>query len=171
MDTDPSRNYYCCQDGRWIALTLQPGEDWSRFCRVINHPELESEERFDTPQKRAEDYSRDLISLLQEIFLTRDRDDWLEIFKENDFIVSPVNRPIELEHDSQIRENYPAELDHPTLGRVKMPGFPVHFSGARAGTRKAAPLPLLGEDTEEVLKMFGGYSEQEIEKLIKEEVI
>ena len=169
MDTDPTRNYYCCRDGRWFAITLQPGEDWNRFCRAINHPELESDERFDTPQKRAEEYSRDLISLLQEIFLTGDRDDWLEIFKENDFIVSPVNRPIELEHDPQIRENYLADLDHPTFGSVKIPGFPVHFSGARAETRKAAPL--LGEDTEEVLKKFGGYSEQEIEQLIKEEII
>ena len=169
MDTDPCRNYYLCQDGKWFAITLQPGDDWLRFCHTINRPELEMDEKFDTPEKRSEGYSRDLISLLEETFLTKKRDEWLEIFKENDFIVSPVNRLTELENDPQIRENYLDEFDHPALGRVKIPGFPIHFSNAQAGTRKAAPL--LGEDTEEILKMFGGYSKQEIEQLKKEEII
>lgn len=64
---------------------------------------------------------------------------------------------------------YPDELDHPTLGKVNIPGFPAHFSEARAGTRKAAPE--LGEHTEEILKTFGGCNEQEIEQLRKEEII
>lgn len=168
MDTDPGRNYYRCQDGKWFAITVQPG-DWSRFCEVINRPEWERDERFNSLEKRAEEYSRELLSLLEEFFLTKKRDEWLEIFKENDFIVSPVNHLTDLENDPQIRENYLEEIDHPALGRVKIPGFPVHFSNARAGTRKAAPL--LGEDTEEVLKVFGGYSEQEIGQLREEEII
>jgi len=170
MDTDPYRNYYRCGDGKWIVMSLQPdGGDWILLCEAMNYRELEVDKRFNTQEKRLNKYSRELISLLQEIFLTKTRDEWVKIFKEKDLIASPVNRQTELENDPQIVANYLDEINHPDLGKVKIPGFPIHFSNAQARTRKAAPR--LGEDTEEVLKVFGKYSEQEIEKFKREEII
>ena len=107
--------------------------------------------------------------MLSQIFLAKTRDEWLEKFRGYDLFACAVHRHTELENDPQIRENYLDELDHPTLGKVNIPGFPVHFSEARAGTRKAAPE--LGEHTEEVLRTLGGYSKHEIEQLKKEEII
>ena len=168
-DTDPTRNYYCCKDGKWFAITLQPNGDWSRFCQAINHPELEKDPRFNTMKGRVVEHARELISLLDQIFLTRARDEWLEVFREYDLIVCPVNQPTELKDDPQVRENYLDEVDDPYFGRIAIPAFPVHFSQARAGTRKTGPS--LGENTEEVLREFGGYGEQEIEQFKKEEII
>ncbi len=167
-DTDPTRNYYCCKDNKWLTITLQPGTDWTRFCRAIDRPELEKDPKFDTLKKRSEENPGELISMLDQIFLAKTRDKWLDLFREYDLFVGPVHRPTELEDDPQVRENYLDEINHPSLGKVKVPGFPAHFSEARAGTRKAAPG--LGEDTEEVLRTFGGYSEQEIEQFIEEEI-
>lgn len=169
MDTDPTRNYYRCKDDRWLAMTLQPGGDWVCFCQAIDRPELARDPRFDTLEKRSEEHPKELISLLERIFLAKTRDEWLEIFKKCDLFVCPVHRPTELENDPQVRENYLDEINHPSLGKIKIPGFPAHFSGARAGTRKAAPQ--LGENTEEVLKALGGYSEQEIERFKNEGII
>ncbi|MFH1625174.1 MAG: CoA transferase [Pseudomonadota bacterium] len=169
MDTDPIRNYYQCKDGKWFAITLRPDGDWSRFCQAIEHVELERDPRFDTREKRSEERSTELITLLSQMFLAKTRDDWLETFRGYDLFACAVHRHTELENDPQIRENYLDELDHPTLGTVNIPGFPAHFSEARAGTRKAAPG--LGEHTEEILRTFGGYGEHEIEQLKKEEVI
>jgi len=169
IDTDPMRNYYCCKDNKWFAITLQPGEqDWTPFCQAIGHPEWEKDPRFDTPEKRAEEHSHELISLLEQLFLTRTRHEWLEVFTEYDLIVCQVNRPVELKNDPQVRANYLDEIDHPFLGKIDVPAFPAHFSQARAGTRKTSPR--LGENTEEVLREFG-YGELEIEQLKKEEVI
>ena len=169
IDTDPTRNYYRCEDGKWFAITLQPDGDWSRLCQAIGQPELESDSKFDTLQKRAEEHSGELVSLLEQVFVTKTREEWLEAFRQYDLFASPVNRPTELEDDPQVRENYLDEIDHPSLGRIKMPGFPVHFSQARAGTRKAAPQ--LGENSEEILREFGGYNEDEIAQLKEEEVV
>jgi formyl-CoA transferase len=169
MDTDPARNYYCCKDGKWFAITLQPGGDWTCFCEAIGHPEWGNDPRFDTLEKRSNEHSSEIVSFLDQIFLTKTRDEWLNIFKEYDLFVCPVNKPTELRDDPQIRENYLDEIESPSLGKVNVPGFPVHFSKARAGTRKTAPG--LGENTEEILKTLGGYSEQEIEQLKREEVI
>ena len=169
MDTDPARNYYCCEDGKWFAITLQPGADWTCFCEAIGHPEWGNDPRFDTLEKRSNEHSSEIVSFLDQIFLTKTRDEWLNIFKEYDLFVCPVNKPTELRDDPQVRENYLDEIESPSLGKVNVPGFPVHFSKARAGTRKTAPG--LGENTEEILKTLGGYSEQEIEQLKREEVI
>ena len=169
IDTDPARNYYCCRDGKWVSITLQPNADLARFYQAIGHPELEKDARFDTEEKRTEGYSGELISLLEQTFLTRARDEWLEAFREYDLPACPVNWATELKDDPQVRANYLDEINHPSLGKVAIPSFPVNFNQARAGTRKVAPE--LGENTEEILREFGGYNEQEIERFQKEEII
>ena len=130
---------------------------------------MEKDPKFDTMEKRAEEHSRELITLLQQVFLTKTRDEWLEILKGYDLFACPVNRATELTNDPQVRENFLDEIEHPSLGKIKIPAFPANFSQARAGTRKCAPQ--LGENTEEILREFGGYGEQEIEQFRKEEVI
>jgi crotonobetainyl-CoA:carnitine CoA-transferase CaiB-like acyl-CoA transferase len=77
---------------------------------------------------------------------------------------------MELEHDPQIIENdYLIDFEHPTLGKVKIPGYPGHFSESRAQTRSAAPE--LGEHTDEVLKELGGLTGDEIAQLRKNGVV
>jgi len=112
----------------------------------------------------------ELIAILDGIFLTKTREEWHDIFGRHGFLSSPVNTPIELKDDLQITENkYIVEFDHPAVGRVLFPGYPVHFSEACAGTRSAAPE--LGEHTEEVLREVGGYSTEEIKRLRDREII
>ena len=57
----------------------------------------------------------------------------------------------------------------PELGSAMIPGYPVHFSKAWAGTKQAAPR--LGAHTEEVLAEVGGYSAEEIAQLKADGVI
>ncbi len=68
-----------------------------------------------------------------------------------------------------VQNNYIVDFDHPKLGKIKIPGYPIHFSKARAETRSSAPE--LGEHTEAVLTEIGGYSEKEIAQLKDEGVI
>jgi len=60
-------------------------------------------------------------------------------------------------------------LDHPTLGKIKIPGYPIHFNGNKVETKRAAPD--LGEHTDEILTEVGGYSRAEIERFRKDGVI
>ena len=59
-------------------------------------------------------------------------------------------------------------FDHPALGRVDIPGYPVHFSASKAGTRTAAPT--LGQHTDPVLRDLG-YTEENIRALKSEGVV
>ncbi len=76
----------------------------------------------------------------------------------------------DLWEDPQILENgYLVDFEHPTLGTIKIPGYPVHFSRAEARTDRAAPE--LGEHTAEVLEGLGGYSREEISRFRRDGVI
>ena len=76
---------------------------------------------------------------------------------------APVQELTEVLSDEQARANdYVVDFDHPELGPISIPGFPIQFSANQAGTESAAPA--LGDHTAEVLKEHG-YSEQDIDGL------
>jgi formyl-CoA transferase len=63
------------------------------------------------------------------------------------------------------------ETEHPTEGRVRGVGLPIHFSDLDSGDKPASrPAPLLGEHTREVLKE-SGYAEDEINELIRSQAV
>jgi crotonobetainyl-CoA:carnitine CoA-transferase CaiB-like acyl-CoA transferase len=64
--------------------------------------------------------------------------------------------------------DYVVDFKDRLLGEVKIPGYPVHFSANKVGTRSFAPT--LGEHTDLVMQQMG-YTDQEIEDLKKEGVI
>lgn len=158
----PMRNHYLCADNRWLMMTLTPPErHWGSLCRALGRPDLENDPRFDTEEKRFEK-SAELVAIFDDIFMERTRQEWLDIFSEYDLFCCGVNSFMELEHDPQIIENeYLTDLEHPTLGKIKIPGYPVQFNGNCIQANKAAPE--LGEHTDEILTEVGRYSRSEIE--------
>ena len=50
------------------------------------------------------------------------------------------------------------EVDHPVVGKVKMPGFPIKFSKTPVIIKN--PAPLLGEHTEKVLTSLLSYKKR-----------
>ena len=61
------------------------------------------------------------------------------------------------------------EVEHPEAGTLKVTGIPVSYSET-PGEIKYPP-PLLGEQTEEILSHYLGYSIQEIDELREQGVV
>ena len=158
---NPLRNHYCCSDGCWLMMTLTPEDrHWGPLCRALGIPEIENDPRFNHPDQRL-DNAEMLITIFDRIFETRPRDEWLRIFSDYDLFACAVNRLSDLENDSQIIENeYLVDFEHPVLGKIKIPGFPIHFGRSVVGTKSAAPD--LGQHTDNILKTIGGFSTDEI---------
>lgn len=168
---NPLWNHYCCADGEWLVLAMpQSDRHWPALCRVIGIEELKDDPKFNSMENR-EQNAKELISILDRVFATKIREEWLSLMKnERDLVVSPVNSISDLPNDPQVVANeYIVDFDHPTLGPIKVVGVPVKLSKTPGSIR--LPAPEFGQHTEEVLIDILGYSWEEIAHLKDEEVI
>jgi crotonobetainyl-CoA:carnitine CoA-transferase CaiB-like acyl-CoA transferase len=164
------RNYYRCQDGNWIVLTQTPSESgWKEACHVLDLPDLVDDPRFNTERKKLEN-SRELVSIFSKAFASKPRDEWLRLCADKSIPICAVNTVTEAINDPQMIENdYIVDFEHPNMGHIIIPGFPIHFSQAQINNNLLAPE--LGEHTNSVLKEIGGYSDEDIAQFRKDGVI
>lgn len=167
---DSLRNYYRCKDGKWIVQTQVPyQEKWKTVCELLGIPELAEDPRYDNRDKRL-DCSEELVGIFNKAFLKRTRDEWVDLFAEKDLIISPVLTTMEAVHDPQMAANeYMVDYDHPELGRIKIPGFPIRFSETEIDNNFLAPK--LGEHTDSVLKEIAGFGDEEIARFREDKII
>jgi crotonobetainyl-CoA:carnitine CoA-transferase CaiB-like acyl-CoA transferase len=110
----------------------------------------------------------ELVAIFDEVFRSRDRDEWIEILLDHGLMFCPVQTLEEVSSDPQALINrYLIPFEHPLLGNILVPGYPVHFSACRAGIR--SPSPALGENTDLILRELG-YTEQQIQEMKREGV-
>lgn len=162
---NPLVNRYQCRDGRWIQfMNLQADRYWPDFCKLVGRVDLVENPKFENMMVRSEN-SRELIVLLDHIFATKTYDEWEAEIKRvsRDIVYARVQSLSELELDPQVIANeYIAQVDHPTLGKVKLANHPVHYSETPARISRTAPE--LGQHTEEVLESLG-YSWEQMAQL------
>ncbi len=160
----PLRNFFRCSDGRWIIGTHHPEEKyWDRFCEATGQFQLTKDPRYVTLESRAAN-NKALIEHFDTVFATKSRDEWMDIFLARGLMFCSIQHASEIKDDPQALANgYMVEFLDTDLGKVKIPGYPVHFSECTAGTRTLAPK--LGEHTVLVLRE-NGYSKSEIQELM-----
>jgi crotonobetainyl-CoA:carnitine CoA-transferase CaiB-like acyl-CoA transferase len=165
----PLRNSFRCRDGGWVLGTHHPEEKyWPSFCEATEQTGLLDDPHFTDDLGRPINFE-ELIEIFDRVFATRTRDEWMEIFRTRGLMFSSVQHIDEVMSDPQALENdYVVPFDHPTQGRVDIPGYPIRFSACRAGTRSAAPT--LGQHSDEILREIG-YGAPEIDALRREGVI
>ncbi|MBI4287594.1 MAG: CoA transferase [Chloroflexi bacterium] len=169
---NPLDNHYKCADGQWLRFAeSQSDRFWPEFANALAAEGLAGDPRFNTNEGRRQNFA-ELIPLLDRIFAGKPRDEWLRIFKQKgcQFARGPVLKAEEVVNDPQALVNdYIVEYDHPTMGRVKTVGLPMHFDKTPARIQNAPPE--FGQHTEEVLLDVAGYSWEEIARMRAEGVL
>ncbi|HKV54102.1 MAG TPA: CoA transferase [Candidatus Binataceae bacterium] len=168
---NPLWNHYRCADGLWLCLgMLQTDRYWKDFCVALGIPECIEDERFKDMRSRTKNH-RDLVVVLDRVFMTKPRAEWLKILKEGgDFIYTIVNKITDLPDDPQVLANgYVVDYEHPALGTTKLVGVPVILSQTPGDPHGRAPE--LGEHTETVLTELLGYSWDDVAKFQEAGVI
>ncbi|MEJ2056947.1 MAG: CoA transferase [Desulfofustis sp.] len=114
---NPIRNIYPTSDGRWIMLGMTNSQHyWPSFCAAIEHHELSGDPRFADQAARSEN-AAELVSLLEDIFLSKSYAQWADILSQNKLIWAPLQTPLEVTGDEQALENYYfVDWDNPTYG-------------------------------------------------------
>lgn len=126
---------------------------WRRFTTALDRGELAVDERFTSNPSRVA-HRTTLIPLLEEIMLTRTTDEWVQALDLAGVPVGPIQTVDQALKDPQvIARGMVAELQHPTVGALKMVGCPVRLTRTPASIRTAPPL--LGQHTDDILSGLG----------------
>ncbi|MPY60063.1 CaiB/BaiF CoA-transferase family protein [Streptomyces spongiae] len=151
----PQGVYRCLGADRWLAVSVRSDEEWTALCRVIGRPEL-------TVRLRTADDRRREAALVDGALGTWARglpaDLAAESLQKEGVPAGAVQDGRELvEHDPQLRaRGFYVHLEHPAAGPFLHEGVPVRLTGTPGSVRR--PAPLLGADTDEVLRDVAGLS-------------
>jgi crotonobetainyl-CoA:carnitine CoA-transferase CaiB-like acyl-CoA transferase len=161
----PHYGLFKTRDEKFITLGIVHEEHfWKNLCSVIDMGDLTGLDLFNRIAKREEISNR-----LQNSFLTRNLDEWLVILNDADIPCGPVYTIEESYSDPQVvHRGSVFEINHPTEGKIKLRAFPAIFS--ESIIKKDILSSVLGMNTSEILHSLG-YTEEEISKLTKENIV
>lgn len=134
-------NVYKCKDEKWIALGSLEPKFWQGVCVMLGKPDWMP--RMMPVPEMVEALKKDL----QELFLTKTRDEWVKEAEGHDICLSPILDLEEVEKDAHLNEREMFfEMEHADYGKVKGVNQPFKFSETPAKPSWGAPL--MGEDND-----------------------
>ena len=146
------RKPYKTKDG-YIAVLPYMNNHWKTFCEKAERQDLIEDDRFKNLSSRVENID-DTYSETGKILSTKTTQEWLDIFADTKVPVIVVNSLDDLFTDPHLEAvGFWQDFDHPTEGKLKMPGFPAKFSKTPATIRKHTPN--FGEHSLEILAEAG----------------
>jgi crotonobetainyl-CoA:carnitine CoA-transferase CaiB-like acyl-CoA transferase len=154
---------------RDIAIGVGSDKLWRAFCPLVGLDDLVADPRFVTNAARNANRPA-LVDAVQRAFLEKSYEEWERILVPAGIPVGAINT-IEkvVAHPQVTARGAIVEHDHPVAGRVKAVGPPVRMTGTPGAVR--APAPLLGQHTEEVLRVRLGLGDAELNRLRERRVI
>ena len=154
-------------DGYITAGTISDSE-WQGFCRATGDPELAKDARFATPGARSVNATA-RINKMQDYIAQHTTAEWLERLDAADVPCAPILRRSEIIQNEQVvARGIIAELDQPSVGKVRQPKPAARFERNEAAI--GGPAPRIGEHTREVLVELG-YDEAAISRMVEEKAV
>ena len=157
----PGYQVYETKDGKYLAAGALEEKFWRNLYRELGLHDLDDE-----PMPTGERWEQkwdDVRQRMQAVFLTKTRDEWLELLQDKEVCVGPVYDFEEVFTDPQVLHRQMVwEVEHPGVGLIKQIANPVKLSETPPDYRR--PAPRLGQHTDEVLSE-AGFTPEEIASL------
>jgi crotonobetainyl-CoA:carnitine CoA-transferase CaiB-like acyl-CoA transferase len=152
-----------------IALGVGNERQFSRFAEVLGHPEWAQDKRFNSNRARVENRSQ-IDALINEVLAHDTADAWLAKLMAVGIPCGKINSvAAALDHPQTAARSMVENLDHPTIGALKMLGIPFKFSDTSCAVRRAPPT--LSQDTEQILSCELGLDAASIAALRRDKVV
>jgi len=157
-------NIYQAKDGKYFTIGCFEPWLWANLCRVVGKEDL-IPYHFAPLEEQKETYQE-----LCQVFVTKDRDEWVRLLDDADVPVAPVYNFDEVFSDPHFQyRKIAVEVEHPKLGKMRLLNSPFKLSKTPAEIRMRPPL--WAEHTNEILQELTGIGEQEISELREEGVL
>ncbi len=162
-------NSYCSGDGSYVAIGGNSDAIFKRLMKVIGHPELGEDPRYETNADRTE-HAEELDDLIEDWTRQHTADEVFHILEEAEVPVGPIYSVTDIMEDPQYharRMFLDAEIEG--IGLVKMPGLIPKLSKTPGEIEWYGGS--LGQHNEEVYGGLLGLSSDELERLYGEGVL
>ena len=133
-------------DGKFLFAACGNSTFWGKFALAIDRADLVSDERFElAPWGIPTAHWQTLKDILEPIFRTKPRDEWLRILREADVPCAPVlTRHEFIDHPQTRALDMRVEIADPALGPTVQMGLPVQLNDTPGEITGHAPTP--GDD-------------------------
>ncbi|WP_175908158.1 CaiB/BaiF CoA-transferase family protein [Burkholderia sp. BCC1640] len=156
------------RDG-WIIVAVGNDGQFRKFVEAGGRPELADDERFATNPSRVR-HRDTLVPILAEMVKTRGKADWIDALEAAGVPCGPINELDEVfDNEQVVARGMQVSLPHPCGADVKLVRNPIRMSATPPDARTAPPL--LGAQTEDVLRDMLGYDEARIAALKAKQAI
>ncbi len=155
---------------RYFVVAVANDSLFKRLCSTLGRPEMADDPLFITNEKRHANQP-ELERQLQEIFVTKTAQEWIDIIEAAGVPVSPINDLAYVAEDPQIlARNMLVDMKDPTLPGIQVTGNPIKMS-AMEDIMSREHAPEIGEHNTEILTNWLHFSEEEIAALKERNVI
>jgi crotonobetainyl-CoA:carnitine CoA-transferase CaiB-like acyl-CoA transferase len=164
----PHDCYPCKGEDRWCVITADTERQWAALANIIGDGS-DQDARFKTVDSRLQ-YRDELNAVIG--LWTRDKDAFeiVDRLQQAGVPCGVVQTGEDLTNDPHLKDRgFIVAVENPRLGRVVLPNFPLQFANAKLTRRWE--FPVLGRDTEAVLRDVVGYSAETIKQLGDEGVL
>ena len=156
------------QDGHIILAVGNDGQ-FRRFCELADQPHLAQDPRFVANRGRVK-HRAQLIEALALLMKRKNTDDWLNLLEPKGIPCGRINSINETLKDPQVvHRQMRTQALHSSLGQINLLGSPLKLSETPGEVRR--PPPVLGEDTDQVLREVLGYEDSAISALQADGVV
>ena len=156
------------QDGHIILAVGNDGQ-FRRFCELADQPHLAQDPRFVANRGRVK-HRAQLIEALALLMKRKNTDDWLNLLEPEGISCGRINSIDETLKDPQVvHRQMRTQALHSSLGQINLLGSPLKLSETPGEVRR--PPPVLGEDTDQVLREVLGYEDSAISALQADGVV
>jgi succinyl-CoA--D-citramalate CoA-transferase len=162
-------NLYKTKDDSWVLIAANADNVFRRLAQAMGCPELLDDPRFATHQARGENMEA-LDILIEQWTRQLSRDEVLRIMDEVGVPAGPIYTMADIARDPHYHEREMiVTVEDPHLGQVQMQGIVPKLSRTPGSVQWMGPE--LGQHNEEIYKGLLGLSDEEYERLCREQVI
>lgn len=164
------------KDGKWVIVCASGGDRFAKIYSTIGRKDIVEEykgEDQEAMKKRA-----DNLDYLNKCFadwaIEKTIDELLSLLNDLHIPAGEVKDVKELVKDPHLKgRNMVVDVEHPKLGKVKLPNLPIKFFDKEIGLKNGdKPIePKLGEHNYKILQSILGVEEKEVERLKEAGVI
>lgn len=157
-----------------FSTAVSTNSQWKKFCEAMKMEELIDDPRYCDNEARGENYYTEngkigLRDIIAEKFKDMTRQEIVDLLAPWNIPSGPGFTVQDAFENEQLNvRNMVLDIEDKTIGKIKMPGVPIKISGI--DDTAIASAPLLGEDTEEVLKAVG-VEESLVKKIVEENTV